>query len=617
MDDVDPRPWHAHDEDLEVGRAVRETVDMLKEFYRSRHADWARYTGLYEGHAINSMSPLAYQGTFRNTRLNYNLHRSGCDTAQAEIAGRQRPKPSFMSRGADWRTRRRAKKLDLFVESALRQPQGNYADGWELASDVELDAQICGTGFIKVLAGEDGVVLERVLAHEVLLDPLEASAGDPRNWFHCWPISREAALEQFAGDDLPKEERLTNALAIRGAEKYDYGHDQHAASGVVDMVEVTEAWHLSRTDAPGRHVYCIGEHVVHSEDWEDPGAPFAVQRWARERCSWWGKGLVAEGEGIVAEVNEQAEKLQRRFRLCGNKRTYVTEDSVDIKAMQSNEDENLILVRQGAQHPTEAPINPVGSAEVNWLVDNFQRYYELTGVSFATATARKEQGITADVAMRTLNNMQAARLAPKGRGYENLFVQIGRLIVRRAREVASKNDFKLPYPGSDFHGEISWKDVDLEEDQFTIHVAPASSLPSDPAGRLQMAQELFSAGVITPQTFKRMLDMADIEDETKAESAERDYLEWLVDQYLDVEEDDNEDFRFTPPEGYIIDKQSALVFVAREYFQARRQGAPEYNLGLLRTYMNQLSKMIDREQAAMMQAQQGAQPGPRALPGAA
>jgi hypothetical protein len=236
--------------------------------------------------------------------------------------------------------------------------------------------------------------------------------------------------------------------------------------------------------------------------------------------------------------------------------------------------------------------HPIGPGEVEWLESNFRRYYELTGVSQMNATARKEPGITAGVAIRTMNDMQSARFSVKAKSYENAFPLLGRRIVACAREVAADNDYKLPWPGQAFHREISWKrDAELQEDMYSVQLSPASAMPNDPAGKLQTAQELFQAGVINPPAFKRLIDMPDLEDELKAESAERDYLEDLVDRYLDADKDD-EDFEFEGPQGYILDKPGALALVAQHYFQSKRQRAPEFNQSLLRTYMKLLDKQI-------------------------
>jgi len=68
---------------------------------------------------------------------------------------------------------------------------------------------------------------------------------------------------------------------------------------------------------------------------------------------------------------------------------------------------------------------------------------------------------------------------------------------------------------------------------------------------------------------------------------------------LDAEEGKLDDY--VPPDGLLVRKENALLQVSGAYFEARRDGAPEWNLGLLRRYMKAISRMIE---AAAQMAQQ-------------
>jgi hypothetical protein len=209
------------------------------------------------------------------------------------------------------------------------------------------------------------------------------------------------------------------------------------------------------------------------------------------------------------------------------------------------------------------------------------------------ATARKETGITAAVAIRTVNDMQSVRFSVKARQYEQAYVALGKAIVRCARQVAEHSvNYRLPWPGNRFHGTIDWKEVDMADDMYNVQLFPASSLPSSPEGRMQTVQELFQAGVISGPTMKRLLDMPDLEDEMRSENAERERIEWEVDRMLDAEE--GEEFEYHPPDGYILDPMGAMVLIGGEYHQAVSEGAPEFNLSLLRAYMANLNALVER-----------------------
>lgn len=613
------RRWHQL-EGSELASEVSRIVDGLDSEYSYRDARCVRSMELYEGRRLDALSASAYLAEYddRNT-LRLNLIRSGCDTVLSEISGKQKPKPMFVTSGGDYRQRRRAKKLDKFVESQLRLPQGNYSSAWELMEDAFMDALICGTGPIHVYADGDSVAIDRVPLNQLRLDPAEAASGSPRNWFRRGPIDQDIAIELFCGVEAEGEEddsELRKRSAILTAKPYyesrrDGMTRSQLDSRVSPPVQFDEAWLLpiQGSEKLGRHVIIINNEIMFDEPWERDCAPFVLQRWARERASFWGKSLVEEGESIALEVNENSAKLQARFALCGSKRTYYYEGSIDDELLESNEHEQLIKIKQGHNPPIEVAPQPVSSSEVDWMDSLVRKFYEFTGISQMNATSRKEPGITAGVAIRTMNDMQSQRFSVRARQYETSYVTLGKLIVAAARDVAKNSgSYKLPWPGNKFHDSIDWKDIDLDEDMYEIQVAPASALPNDPAGRMQLTQELFQAGVISPQTFKRLLDMPDLEDEMRGESAERERIEWEIDRMLDAEE--GEEFEYHPPDGYILDPQAAMLMVGSEYHQAVQEMAPEYNLSLLRAYMSNLDQLIMR----MTAPQQGAAGGLEASP---
>jgi hypothetical protein len=319
---------------------------------------------------------------------------------------------------------------------------------------------------------------------------------------------------------------------------------------------------------------------------------------------WYGKGLVEEGEAIHHELNTNAVRMQERFRICGAKRTYIEHGSVDMEDMESNDSEVLIEYKKGSQPPIETTPRPIAEAELTWMQDTYEKYFQITGVSQMRATARKEPGVTAGVAIRTLNDMQTARFALKARSYEQAFVQLAEQIIICAREAAQAGEAVKVR----FDREIDWKDVEVPENTFDISIAPASSLPNDPAGRLQMAQELYSSGIVGVETFKQLLGWPDLEKEMNNQTSQNRYVEMLLDEMLDAEEGGD----YEAPDPLIIDKPRALMQAAQTYFDALYDRAPEYNLQLIRDWISQLNELI----AAQMLPPEGPGPGMQAVQGA-
>lgn len=585
------RWWQKRGDDLgKTVWAVANGLESDQEFRRNRDRE---SLSLYEGRKLRGLHAGAYTLEAQYQEYDLNVTRAACDTVQAEVAGRQKPTAVFQTSDADWKTKRRAKKMQKFCEGIFHQQQGPYINTWELMEDVFLDAAIWGTGVAKVFAQAGRVIIERHFNAELYVDPVEARYGDPKNLFHIYTMERDRAIFTFALDPtlkISKAKRKEIARAIETADEVDpeiYGNNPRVAKAI----KIVEAWRLRHEDGtPGRHVFCINNKTLFEEDYERTTFPFVRLQWERDRMGWHGKGLVEQGEAIHRELNTNATKLQERFRLCGAKRTYVEEGSVDMEDMQSNDTEVIVEFKKGANPPVEQPPKPIAEAEKMWMDDAFQKYFEITGVSQMRASARKEPGVTAGVAIRTLNDMQTARFALKAKGYENAYIQLAEQIIQCVREVAQDGDFTVRYDE-----EVKWADVELPEDTFDITIAPASALPNDPAGRLQMAQELYSAGVVGVETFKQLLGWPDLEKEMNNQTAQVRYVEKTLDRMLDGGD-------YEPPDPFIMDKAGAFLQASQAYLDGLYDDAPESALDKVRQYIEQLDQMIAAAAEAMQQA---------------
>lgn len=557
----------------------------------------------------------------------YNVSRSAVDTAQAEIASRQRPKPMFLTSGADWKTKRKAKKLDRFVEAWLHQPQGRYADAWELMEDCFRAASIAVGGVCKVSVDVEGerIVLEHVPAHEILVDPEEAEGGDPQNWFHAYSMDLDLAIECFATTD--DEEQNDHLRAILESSADMTARNTEKAFRVSQKVRIFEGWRLPLSaDKPGKHVFACEGGCLHEEDWTWPYPPLVIQVWNRDLHALWGTGLVEEGEEQHETINDIAERLHDRFTLCAHRRTYYEPGTVGVEDLASNDSETMIPVADISKMPRTDATPPVSPAEVNFLEQEIQRYYDFRGISQMSAQAKREPGVEAAIAMQTLNDIKSVRFMPKARAYELAFVRLGELIVRAARDLADSGAKPMAkWPGQRFIDSIPWSDVDMAEDMFEVRVAPVSSMSRDPAQRLQIAEQLMAAGMIPKAKYFELIGAPDLDSLLMNETSQERWIESLIDRYLDAEDDDDLDERggYDSPDGFFIKPLATLVTVQQMYYEAKLDGAPAYNLGLLQRYMRDLKGMIEKLQAppapppgAAAGPLAGAPPGPPGPPAA-
>jgi len=596
-----------------MASSVKALCDALIEEQEPRRSKYVEGVARYEGIAVSdSDAGSLNHGAYSDDT--YNLTRSIISTATAEIAARQKPKPEFLTSSGEWKDRRKAKKLTHFVEAQMAESQGAYEDVWQLNQDAFVDACMpgYGTGFVKVTADDtlERVVYERVLPFEMLMDPEEWKYRNGQNLFQSYTISRDLLRDMYgvAGDpeELDDEERSILS-AIDAAFRDDRLTTQNRQR-VTDMIRVYEAWRLPYGERPGAHCICIANKVLFHEEWTRRRFPFAMIQWAPERIGPWGRGLADEVRATHIIVNDAALRLQQRMRECTN--TYIFNPAgskVDKDALSSN-DNLRIIDYVGQQPPTFHPCPPPSSAEFNNVAENIQRAYNMVGVSQMSATAQKDPGLTAAVAIRAVNDVQAGRFLGVGRRFEQMHATEGELTIDAVKEL---KNVTAKWPGKKFLRTIKWSDVRMNEDMYVVHVSASSMLSRDLGTRLKTAQELFESGLISPEQFRSMLSMPDLDNIMERDTAELDYVEMVLDRYLDSEtmDDLEEAGGYETPDPSIGDKMAALALSKNTYFEARRDGAPELALMLVRRYLREMAAL-----AAPPAPPPGALPAPAGLP---
>jgi hypothetical protein len=124
---------------------------------------------------------------------------------------------------------------------------------------------------------------------------------------------------------------------------------------------------------------------------------------------------------------------------------------------------------------------------------------------------------------------------------------------------------------------------------------PTSSLPQEPAGRLQTVHEYVQAGFISPRTARRLLDFPDLEAVEDLQNSPEEYLTKVLDAIVD-------DGEYTPPDQWddlALGEQLALEYIA----MGKQNNIDDEKLLLLIQWLEQI-------RAITMKAQQAMQPAP-------
>jgi hypothetical protein len=621
-------PWHKLKR-AEMGHEVSRLFETFKKEQSARRARYVRNLEMYEGRQLGTHTAHGYltdQGEWKNPdRLR--ILRSMVSMAVASIYAPQKPKPQFQTLGATWATRRKAYRLDRICEGVINQRQDDHVNVWAFTVDAAVDCVLQGVAPIKVIADtEEMRIAHKLIPHpDIYTDPAEGRT--PKNLFQREPIDMGLALE------LWPEARQ----AIVGARPYEwFGRAATNKPRAAKVIELQYAWRLPYgPKKPGRWCAVINSETVDEGEWTAPAFPFVWLGWERHRDGFWWSGVADEVAELVQRAGEIDLRLFHRMLIASGKKIFYHQGAVlNPDDLMLNEAVTGVALADGAAMPQESIVPPFSEMELSYRESEVRDAWDASGLSQVSAAARREPNITSGIAQLTLNDTKAGRQLTKGQRYENLFVDYAHQYMWRLRELKEKDpDFAVNYPGKSLLRAYKVTDSDLPDDEFSVTVAPSSALPHDPAGRQEMVSQLFAGGLIDQEQAKNLIGWPDLEGELNVENAESEYVDMLIDKYLDAEPGKWSALDYQAPEGFLMNKMYALRRFTSAWARARidqstlppdEQAAAEFCIALLVRYIRELVVMMAPpvERAGEGPQQQGiappmmGPPGPGPMPGA-
>lgn len=566
--------WKAKD-DKEMAQTIAMILQTMSGFDGKRQTQYQISSRLYGNSDIMGVNGLSYTKMANNQnplrdRISYNVIQSAIDTITAKIA-KNRPKPLFLTSGGDWKIQRRAQKLTKFNEGVFYENKMN-----KKGPTIFRDGCILGDGIIHVYAKDDKIKYERVLASELYVDWVDGFYDEPRQMHRVKNVDRDVVMEMFP-------EHRVAILDCNAASSEILGVYQN----ISDVITIAESWHLPSGEEAkdGLHVISINDHILFKEEWKKPSFPFAIFSWSKRPVGFWGWGLAEQIQNIQLEVNKLLWVIQRSMHLAGSFKIFIENTAKIVKEHLSNDLGSIISY--SGQQPTYL-VPPIVPPEVyNHLLTLKNAAFEQAGISQLSATSQKPAGLNSGKALREYNDIETERFMTVGQAYENFHLDLAALTVSTAKDIYKTNKkLSVKVPGKKFIETIEWKDVDMEEDEYVMQVFPVSSLPNDPAGRLQTVQEYVQAGFYTPRTAKRLLDTPDLEAVDDLQSAEEDYLHKILEKIV-------EEGVYTPPDNY-DDPKLALELSLEYIAQGKRDNLPEENMEMLRQFNDQVNLLIQK-----------------------
>lgn len=584
--------WWFQDE-TDLHRHVYAVAEGIEKNQMYRETQNIRYARLYAnmeilGFAAGVFSKTATDNNFFN-RISLNVVKSCIDTASAKIS-KNKPKPLFLTEAGDYSLQSKAKKLTKYVEGVF-----DSGDLYTLSQDTFRDSCVWGLGAIKIYTEDNQIKFERVLPHELLVDDAEGIYAKPRQIHQKKYIHREILIDMFP-------QHTQEILSAKSGSKGDL-----LIRSASDQVVVLESWHLpSGPDTKdGRHVIVLENVTLFSERYDKPYFPFVFFRWSNRLLGFYGQGLAEELIGIQLRINKLLKNVETAQELMSVPRIFIENSSEIVMSHINNEIGGIV------RYTGTAPITsvaPAVSPEIySYLQDLYNKAYEITGISQMNAQSIKPAGLNSGAALREYDDIQSERFILVGMRWEKMFIDISEIVVDMSRDLYLENkNLKVKVKGSKFIETIKWKDVDMEDDKFSLQVYPISSLPSTPAGKLQSVQELAQAGFIGKEEAMSLLDYPDLEAFNDRNNAPLDLAKKLIENMMD-------NGVYKPPEPF-MNLQLTLTTTQYAYAFAELQNVSEDRLELLRRFMTDCQALM-RAATAPPPEQPGTNSGqPQAVP---
>lgn len=618
--------WEREDPN-DAAQALMSTTAAIQRFQSNRLIRARQNNSIYERRYLSMLHPSAYMtmpepGDLGGSVPALDLQpipmaRNLVNAVVAKVAGKQKPKSSFCVNNSDWRTKRRALKLERFVEAVMSGRQARKNDAWEVAIQAFRDACITDWGVVKIYADtiEKRIRVERRLPWEVFFDPAEMKHGDPQSIFDIYGADKHrlAALYPKHADEI---------MMLPPLSSQSLGVEDNVAFGeeAARQVRVVEAYRLRiGEDKPGRHIVAVGStsgatDLLDGEgEWDRNDFPYVMFTWEPWIVGEYGTSIIDNVKEMVGELNMAVDRWREAERLLSGGFVTVEQDSVDEKLLQSNEIGNIIPYRKGSQPPVVTAPNTLGETSQKWLQVIKGLCYECSGISQMSATGERPAGVDAAVAMRTLENMATERFAIPWRAYE-LGVSVGftRLILAAAKEIAEEDaEFAATWVHDSEARQLRWSDVEVDLPDEAIQVYSVSGLVNTPTDRLQLASELYDRQLISAETYREVIQVKGVAAELEQGNEAAKWLDKQIENWLDYiegefDEQSDPPFRFKPPLKFIgIDGLTdQLLRVGRAYMKADMDDAPGECLQWFIRFMTECDAAIQRlqERQALMQA---------------
>jgi len=245
----------------------------------------------------------------------------------------------------------------------------------------------------------------------------------------------------------------------------------------------------------GRHIVLAGDTIIH--DGPNPFLhgefPYVEQDCHKVPGEFWCVSVVQNLISPQMELNKALGQVIDNKNLMGNAQWVVSSDA-GIKADQITAKPGLVIVKTRGSEVERVSPEALPSYIQEFIEGRKRSLDDISGV-YDTTQGRKPTGITAGVAIESLQEAAATRLRALVRNLENAVRNVGQQWVGVAQQFYE--DAKMVRVTDPDTGEFTFDSITPEmiQAQWEVQVAAGSTLPRSREVRQGQAVELFQLGV--------------------------------------------------------------------------------------------------------------------------
>lgn len=573
--------------DPELARAISDTVKDIEKKQSFIHEGNKRHARIYSGYLPSSYVGASVRAPFAATK---SVVRKVCDTATALII-KSRPRPVFVTDGADFKVQQSAEDMDQFL-------MGAYSVGglYRVAPRAFHQSTILGTGGWKLVMKGKGekfrVNYEYVQMDDIIVDEDECrDTLEPQNLFQRSVVRTEQLIKRYAsGDDPESVERRNRLLASQNTN--DWPNLQLPR----DRTVLIEAYHVS-DEGTNRRVLMAAGVVLEDREWPFDFFPYTFLWWNLPQSGFYGDGIAYRQFGRQERITYMHKWITKVLDTYATPTAWVDPVGGPPTLQMSNEIGKVIMARR----PPSFPNQQIVPAEVyNWLNKLEADGLEDEGISIYMASNQQQPGIESAPAQREQSYKEGQMFAPVSQRWEDaIAVDTARKTVAMYKHHADHHEERPRVKWADrrLMYDIQWPDLDA--DAYIIRPEASSLDALSPSARTQSALELAQTGWISPIEGRAMVGHPDLKESDELGTAAFSYAKWVLRKLL-------------RQETVLVDEKADLA-ILQDVIQKGRlvaitKNAPEKIIGHIDRYLESLDAYVKQaqEQAMMEAAQQQA-----------